>query len=335
MEGMRAQDIIVLLFVLSGLIAYALYGPRPGRIGQAADGPDDESYRVYTHAFDLELDAGEVAEALPGASLDQANGHLLSDPKLWNSLVERTDALLAANDGLVADRLPALRAAAGGLDPGEIAIALLIDQSGSMKGEPIAHAAAAADLFARLASGLGARSEVLGFSTAGWRGGHARAAWKRAGRPKRPGRLCALMHVVYKPADAPALGEAPRRLIVHPDLLRENVDGEAVLWAQRRLDAFPERHKLLLVLSDGAPVDDATLHANGPSILHRHIIKVVREAEATKGLTIGAVGINHRVEAYYPLSESVTALDDLPAATVRVLERMLAAAVEKIAVKVG
>ena len=98
---------------------------------------------------------------------------------------------------------------------------------------------------------------------------------------------------------------------------------------------MPERHKLLLVLSDGAPVDDATLYANGPSILHRHIIKVVREAEAAEGLVIGAVGINHRIDAYYPLSESVTALDELSAATVRVLERMLAAAAENIAAKAG
>lgn len=290
-----------------------------------ADGPEDEPYRIFTTDHDLELHGADVVAALPEASLDRKRGHLHGNPSTWKAWIVRTNALLERNDSVLEAQLPGLRAAMARLDPGDLAIALLIDQSGSMKGEPIAHVAAAADLFARLLAEVGVRNEVLGFSTAGWRGGRAYEDWKSAGRPQRPGRLCALMHVIYKAAAEPTLTEEAREAIVHPDLLRENVDGEAILWARDRLAAMPAPHRLLLVLSDGAPVDDATLMYNGPSILHRHIQKVVRDVEA-EGLILGGIGINYRVEAYYPRSEAVTDLDELPHATVRVLERMLAAA---------
>lgn len=286
------------------------------------DGPEDEPYRIFTTEHDLELRGSELAAALPCASLDRRRGHLRRDPAAWQAWIHHTNALLERNTDLLDDQLPVLRAAMAGLNSADLAVALLIDQSGSMKGGPIAQAAAAADLFARLLAELDVPNEVLGFSTAGWWGGRAFQTWKRAGRPQRPGRLCALLHVVYKSADEAALSDAAREAIVHPDMLRENVDGEAVLWARDRLRAIPGRHRLLLVLSDGAPVDDATLIHNGPSILHRHIQKVLAEAEA-EGLIIGGVGINHRVETYYPRSEAVTALDRLPEAMARVLERML------------
>jgi cobaltochelatase CobT len=328
--GATGNDLggIVALFVLSGLIAFALFF-RHGRATPVADGPPDEPYRIYTGAFDVELHAAEVIDALPDASLDRARGHVERDPAIWAGLAARTDALVNADGRHVAAFLPGLRDAAAGLDPDEVVVALLIDQSGSMKGAPIVHAAAAADLFTRLLAGLGIRSEVLGFSTAGWRGGYPYQDWKRNGQPKRPGRLCALMHVIYKSAEEPALTPAARKAIVHPDLLRENVDGEALLWAQRRLALLPARHKLLLMLSDGAPVDDATLQHNGPSTLRRHLIKVVHEALAG-GLTLGAVGISHRIVTFYPISETIIELAQLPDATVRVLERMLAAAAGEI-----
>jgi cobaltochelatase CobT len=310
---------IIFLFVIAGLIAFAAFGPRTVRAAAVPDGPEDEPYRIYTTDYDLELRGAEVVEALSDASLDRKRGFLHRNPSTWKAWIVRTNDLLKRNDGLFEESLPGLRAAMTGLDPRQVAVALLIDQSGSMKGEPVARAAATADFVARLLAGLGVCSEVLGFSTAGWHGGRAREAWHRAGRPERPGRLCALMHVVYKSAAEPALTEVSRNAIVHPDLLRENVDGEAVLWARDRLAALSVRHRLLL---------DATLTQNGPSILHRHIIKVVRDLEAD-GLIIGGVGINHRVEAYYPRSEAVTALDDLPEAVARVLTRMLAAAAEK------
>lgn len=321
------SNIIVLLFVLSGLIAFA-WVFRTGRAEAVPDGPEDEPYRIYTTDHDLELHGAEVVDALPDASLDRKRGHLHRNPSTWTAWIGRTDELRKQSEHLPDALLPALRAAMAGLDPSEIAVTLLIDQSGSMKGEPIAQAAAAADLFVRLLGSLGVRSEVLGFSTAGWRGGRPREAWKRAGRPARPGRLCALTHVIYKDVSEPEMADAARRAIVHPDLLRENVDGEAVLWARDRLANLPVQHRLLLVLSDGAPVDDSTLQHNEPSILSRHIVKVVREVEEG-GLIVGGLGINYRVENYYPLSEAVTDLDLLPEAMARVLARMLMAASER------
>lgn len=306
------------------MIAFALFDPRRGltRRKPVADGPEDELYRIYSTEYDIELSGGELVAALPAASLDRSRGHLECNPAVWKAWIGHTTALLDENDDLLEELLPGLRTAMARLDPADVAVVLLIDQSGSMKGEPVARAAALADLFARLCAALGVRNEVLGFSTAGWWGGHVYQAWKRAGRPERPGRLCALMHVIYKSAEEPRLSETARSAIVHPDVLRENVDGEAVLWAADRLAALPVRHRLLLVLSDGAPVDDATLQNNGPSILHWHIQKVVREVQAS-GLIVGGLGINHRVEAYYPRSEAVTALDALPLAMGRVLARML------------
>jgi cobaltochelatase CobT len=319
----RYLTLIIVLLSIAWLVAFAFRGSLR-RKPRVADGPEDEPYRVYTRDFDLELRGADVVAALPEASPDRERSHLHGNPSTWKASIVRTNALLKRNDDVLWAQLPGLRDTMRGLDPGDVAIALLIDQSGSMKGEPIVHAAAAADLFARLLAEVGIRNEVLGFSTAGWRGGRAYEAWKRAGRPERPGRLCALMHVVYKSVEEPALSEAAREAVVHPDLLRENVDGEAVLWARDRLAAMPARHRLLLVLSDGAPVDDATLEYNGPSILGRHIVKVLAEVEA-EGLIIGGVGLNHRVDRYYPRSEAVTALDRLPEAMVRVLERMLVA----------
>ena len=321
------QSTIIFLFVISGLVAFALFDPRRGlaRSRPVPDGPADEPYRIYTADYDLELRGDELVAALPEASLDRKRGHLHGNPATWKAWVGHTNALLEQHDDLLEDYVPALRAQMEGLDPADVAAALLIDQSGSMKGEPVARAAAAADLFARLFADLGVRNEVLGFSTAGWRGGHVYEAWKRAGRPERPGRLCALLHVVYKSVEEPALTPAARAAIVHPDVLRENVDGEAVLWARDRLAAMPARHRLLLVLSDGAPVDDATLIENGPSILTRHILKVVPEVEE-EGVIVGAVGISYRVEGFYSRSEAVTELDRLPEAMARVLGRMLAAA---------
>jgi len=326
---------VILFFVIAGLIAFALFGPRPrDRSTAVPDGPEDEPYRIYTTEFDLEFSGAEVVDALPEASLDRERGHLQGNPSTWKAWIGRTDDLVKRNGPLFDELMPDLRASMAGLDSADVAVALLIDQSGSMKGEPVARAAATADLFARLLTALGVRSEVLGFSTAGWKGGRVREAWLRAGRPPRPGRLCALMHVVYKAADEPALTEVARRAIVHPDLLRENIDGEAVLWARSRLANLPVRHRLILVLSDGAPVDDSTLMENGGSLLCRHIVKVVREAEAD-GVIIGGVGINYRVDLYYPLSEAATDLDDLPGAMATALERMLRTAAERTEVAPG
>lgn len=317
----RFLTIIAVLLLCLWLVVLGVRGPRR-RPTPVPDGPADEPYRVFTHNYDLELKAADIAAALPGITRDWGNTHLQTTPAAWTLATDRTAAIVAAHPEFVADHLPRLRIAMGKLDPPQVAIALLVDQSGSMKGEPIANVAAVTDLLIQLMSGLGVHSEVLGFSTAGWRGGRAFKKWQESGRPRRPGRLCALQHIVYKSSGDATLSREARDALVCPDLLRENVDGEAVLWAQSRLDGLPVQRRLLLVISDGAPVDDATLVFNGPSVLSRHIRKVVPEVEAA-GLIIGGLGINYRVEAFYPRSEAATELDDLPEAAIRVLERML------------
>lgn len=290
-----------------------------------SDAPEDEVYRVYTREFDLVLPAREVLSKLAGASPDGAEGWLRSSPP--DSLSHQVESSLADQRAALAfDRqqiIAALRAAAGGVDPADIVVTMLVDQSGSMKDERIMSAAVATTLIVELLDEMGVRSEVLGFSTAGWRGGHARVKWRKDGRPKRPGRLAALMHVVYKSADDPPLNEAARQVMVYPDLLRENIDGEAILWAWERLAARPERRKILIVLSDGAPVDDSTLTQNGPSYLWRHLKAVLHQLGEVPSLSLGGVGIEHRVESLYPTSEAVETLDDLPRACIRLLEKLL------------
>ncbi len=327
---------IVAPLALVALLVWLSFRPRKTRC--IADGPADEPYRIYTRDYDMVLSADQVVARLPGASPDGGRGHLDGAPA-WERAVAEMEALLAERRAAFAagrdEALARLREAAGAIDPRDVAVALLIDQSGSMKGSPIASAAVAATLLADLLTAFGACSEILGFSTAGWRGGHARPQWLEGGRPARPGRLCALMHVIYKSANEAGFGVEARKVMVHPDLLRENVDGEAILWARDRLAARPEPNKLLLVVSDGAPVDDSTLQSNGPSYLYRHVKSVLREAEADPQLTLGGVEINHDIEVFYGLAERAPTPSDVPDAAIRLLQRMLAERSARAASEVG
>lgn len=293
------------------------------------DGPDDEPYRIYTREYDLVLRAEEVLPRLPSASPD-GGFSFLDGARVWERAVAEMEDMLAEQRAAPAidDQLARLSEAAQGLDPRAVAVTMLIDQSGSMKGGRIASVATAATLLTDLLGRFGASVEVLGFSTAGWRGGHPRSKWLDAGRPGRPGRLCALMHIIYKSADDSELSVEARRIMVHPDLLRENVDGEAILWARDRMVARPESHRLLMVISDGAPVDDSTLASNGPSYLYRHLMTVLREIEADALFTIGGVGIGHDVERLFWLAETAPTPADVPKATMRLLEQMLRNVVE-------
>jgi cobaltochelatase CobT len=176
---------------------------------------------------------------------------------------------------------------------------LLIDQSGSMKGAPIAAAASSVGLISEALTQMGVATEILGFTTAGWQGGFPRQQWLTQGRPKRPGRLCALAHIVYKRADEAEWSAESRDAFLHPDVLRENVDGEALEWAEARLLALPASRKLLIILSDGAPVDDATLFSNGPGYLMRHLHATIARIQREENVALGAVGIEHDVEQLY------------------------------------
>jgi cobaltochelatase CobT len=179
-------------------------------------------------------------------------------------------------------------------------VTLLIDNSGSMRGRPIAVAAMSADILARTLERCGVKVEILGFTTRAWKGGQAREAWLRAGKTPNPGRLNDLRHIIYKPADAP--WRRARRslgLMLREGLLKENIDGEAILWAHARLLARTEQRRILMVISDGAPVDDSTLSANPGNYLERHLREVIEWIETRSEVELLAIGIGHDVTRYY------------------------------------
>jgi cobaltochelatase CobT len=179
-------------------------------------------------------------------------------------------------------------------------VTLLIDNSGSMRGRPIAVAAMSADILARTLERCGVKVEILGFTTRAWKGGQSREAWLRSGKPANPGRLNDLRHIVYKPADAP--WRRARRslgLMLREGLLKENIDGEAILWAHHRLAGRPEQRRILMVISDGAPVDDSTLSANPGNYLERHLREVIEWVETRSEIELLAIGIGHDVTRYY------------------------------------
>jgi cobaltochelatase CobT len=294
-----------------------------------SDGPADEPYRIYTRAFDLTVDAAEVPLRLAEASPDGRKGWLHRGGAAWDAACSTAAGWAAerreADAVLGHEMLERWAVGAAGLPQRDIVLCLLIDQSGSMKGEPMAAVAAASDWLARLVDRFGAKLEILGFSTAGWKGGHAYQQWLRSGAPKRPGRLCALMHVVYKKTDEPALAAEARRVMLHPDLLRENVDGEALRWAAGRLGGRPESHKLLVVISDGAPVDDATLLHNGLHYLPQDLAATVERLGLDGKITLGGLELGSRAVAY-PLSRRAAGPDDLTRALGELVEAMLARA---------
>ena len=187
-------------------------------------------------------------------------------------------------------------------------VSLLIDNSGSMRGRPISIAATCADVLARTLERCGVSTEILGFTTRGWKGGQSREQWLSEGRPPHPGRLNDLRHIIYKRADEPyrharkSLG-----LMMREGLLKENIDGEALLWAHSRLLARPEERRILLVISDGAPVDDSTASANGGTYLERHLRQVIGWIEGRSNIELAAIGIGHDVTRYY--TRAVTIMD--------------------------
>ena len=187
-------------------------------------------------------------------------------------------------------------------------VTLLIDNSGSMRGRPISVAAMSADILARTLERCGVKVEILGFTTRAWKGGKSRERWVSEGRPKSPGRLNDLRHIVYKSADQP--WRRSRRnlgLMLREGLLKENIDGEALLWAHNRLLGRPEHRRVLMVISDGAPVDDATLSANPGNFLERHLRDVIGWIETRSPVELTAIGIGHDVTRYY--RRAVTLVD--------------------------
>jgi cobaltochelatase CobT len=187
-------------------------------------------------------------------------------------------------------------------------VTLLLDNSGSMRGRPIMVAALSADILARTLERCGVKVEILGFTTKAWKGGRSREDWVAAGKPAGPGRLNDLRHIVYKSADAP--WRRARRnlgLMMREGLLKENIDGEALLWAHERLLGRPEQRRILMVISDGAPVDDSTLSVNVGNYLERHLRDVIELIETRSSVELMAIGIGHDVTRYY--KRAVTLVD--------------------------
>jgi cobaltochelatase CobT len=191
-------------------------------------------------------------------------------------------------------------------------VTLLIDNSGSMRGRPISIAAISADILARTLERVGVKVEILGFTTRAWKGGQSREKWLAEGRPAQPGRLNDLRHIVYKQADEPwRRAKKSLGLMMREGLLKENIDGEALLWAHGRLIARPEDRKILMVISDGAPVDDSTLSVNSGAYLERHLRQVIGWIESRSPVGLVAIGIGHDVTRYYERAVTIMDVDQL------------------------
>ena len=194
-------------------------------------------------------------------------------------------------------------------------VTLLLDNSGSMRGRPIMVAACCADILARTLERCGVKVEILGFTTRAWKGGQAREAWLAAGKPGNPGRLNDLRHIIYKPADAPwRRAKRSLSLMMREGLLKENIDGEALAWAHRRLQVRQERRRILMMISDGAPVDDSTLSVNTGCYLERHLRQVIEEIETRSSVELIAIGIGHDVTRYYRRAVTITDPSELAGA---------------------
>jgi cobaltochelatase CobT len=300
---------------------------RPNR--PMSDLPPNFDYHAYTTQFDEEVAATELCDdeelTRLRAYLDQQLVHLQGAvTKLANRLQRRLMAQqnrswdFDQEEGL----LDSARLARVVVDPAhslsykierdtdfrDTVVTLLIDNSGSMRGRPISIAAICGDILARTLERCAVKTEILGFTTRAWKGGQSREAWLAAGRPPAPGRLNDLRHIVYKKADDPwRRARKSLGLMMREGLLKENIDGEALLWAHNRLMARREERKILMVISDGAPVDDSTLSVNNGSYLERHLRQMIGWIENRSPVELIAIGIGHDVTRYY--QRAVTIMD--------------------------
>jgi len=204
-------------------------------------------------------------------------------------------------------------------------VTLLLDNSGSMRGRPITVAATCADILARTLERCGVKVEILGFTTKAWKGGSSREAWLQSGKPASPGRLNDLRHVIYKAADAP--WRRARRnlgLMMREGLLKENIDGEALEWAHGRLLGRPEQRNILMMISDGAPVDDSTLSVNAGNYLERHLRATIEEIETRSPVELIAIGIGHDVTRYYRRAVTIVDAEELGGAMTEKLAELFA-----------
>jgi cobaltochelatase CobT len=300
------------------------------------DSPENFGYEVYTRTFDETVSAEQLCDTEElerlRAFLDKQLATLhVAVSRLANRLQRR---LLAQQNrawefDLEEGMLDTARLSRVVSDPfhplsfkrerdttfRDTVVTLLLDNSGSMRGRPIMVAACCADILARTLERCGVKVEVLGFTTRQWKGGQAREQWLAASKPPSPGRLNDLRHIIYKAADTP--WRRSRRnlgLMMREGLLKENIDGEALAWAHARMLARPEQRRIIMMISDGAPVDDSTLSVNSGTYLERHLRQVINEIETNSPVELIAIGIGHDVTRYYRRAVTITDAEELAGA---------------------
>ncbi len=291
------------------------------------------NYKIYTDAFDEIIKANDLCDPEElqklRKTLDKQMTHLHSViTRLANKLqrklmAQQTRAWEFDLDEGILDSARLSRIVANPHYPvtykqekhaefRDTVVTLLIDNSGSMRGRPITIAAISTDILARTLERCGVRVEILGFTTRAWKGGAAREKWLADGKPPFPGRLNDLRHIIYKDADSPWRHARPSLgLMLREGLLKENIDGEALLWAYNRLMGRAEQRKILMVISDGAPVDDSTLSANQGNYLEEHLRRVIDWIETRAGVQLVAIGIGHDVTRYYRRAVTLTDAEEL------------------------
>lgn len=282
--------------------------------------PPKVAYRPFTTRFDVEIGWAGLARVLDGY---QSSARAVDDA--WKVLDTN---LLPWRTALTIFASQAGKRVRNSVSPEVLrntVVSLLLDQSGSMRGQKMLFAAASLDVAQEFLSGLGVKVEVLGFTTVRWRGGRSRWLWRLAGARRMPGRLNDRLHVVYREADDSRVsgGYYAYRQMLQPNLPKENIDGEALEWASERLRRRSEGRKILLVLSDGAPVDDSTLLSNHGHYLEDHLLDVIASLESSKDIELAAMGIGFSVGGYYSRSEAVEDPIDLGEALLSQLANIL------------
>ena len=305
--------------------------PAPHPISDA-----DPTYLVYKTEFDEEIRAEDLAEP---QELERLRAYLDQQLEPLKGAVSRLANKLQRRLQAQQNRSWEFDLEEGTLDAGRLArvianpttplsfkvekdtefrdtcVTLLLDNSGSMRGRPISIAAICADVLARTLERCSVKVEILGFTTRAWKGGQSREEWLAEGRPQTPGRLNDLRHIIYKSADAPWRRARPNLgLMMKEGLLKENIDGEALEWAHRRMNARPESRKILMVISDGAPVDDSTLSVNQANYLEKHLRDVIAMVEKRSQVELLAIGIGHDVTRYYERAVTITDVEQLAGA---------------------
>ncbi|MDC1262574.1 cobaltochelatase subunit CobT [Planktomarina temperata] len=296
----------------------------------------DPQYMVYRTEFDEEIRAEDLAEP---QELDRLRAYLDQQLEPLKGAVSRLANKLQRRLQAQQNRSWEFDLEEGTLDAGRLArvianpttplsfkvekdtefrdtcVTLLLDNSGSMRGRPISIAAICADVLARTLERCSVKVEILGFTTRAWKGGQSREEWLAEGRPQGPGRLNDLRHIIYKSADAPWRRARPNLgLMMKEGLLKENIDGEALEWAHRRMAVRQESRKILMVISDGAPVDDSTLSVNPANYLEKHLRDVIAMVEKRKQVELLAIGIGHDVTRYYDRAVTITDVEQLAGA---------------------